>query len=82
MLATVLVARLVGPKEDVLRRLHVYIAKEIDWFRGREIDIAENRLLAIFDGPARAIRCASAITEYASRLAVETSTGFTPASVR
>lgn len=75
VLATVLVARLFGPKEDVLRRLHTYIAKEIDWFRGREIDIAENRLLAIFDGPARAIRCASAITEYASRLGVRTSIG-------
>ena len=75
VLATVLVARLVGPKEDVLRRLHAYIAKEIDWFRGREIDIAGNRLLAIFDGPARAIRCASAVTEYASRLGVETSAG-------
>ena len=75
VLATVLVVRLVGPKEDVLRRLHAYIAKEIDWFRGREIDIADHRLLAIFDGPARAIRCASAITEYASRLGVETSVG-------
>jgi class 3 adenylate cyclase len=27
-----------------------------------------NRPLAIFDGPARAIRCATAISEYASRL--------------
>ena len=32
-------------------------------------------MLAIFDGPARAIRCASAITEYASRLDVEIRTG-------
>ena len=29
----------------------------------------------VFDGPARAIRCASAITEYASRLGIETCTG-------
>jgi class 3 adenylate cyclase len=29
-----------------------------------------DRPLAIFDGPARAIRCACAITEYASRLGV------------
>ena len=75
VLATVLVARFVGPKEDVLRRLHTYITKEIEWFRGREIDLADHRLVAIFDGPARAIRCASAITEYASRLGVETSVG-------
>jgi class 3 adenylate cyclase len=86
VLATVLVGRIVGVKEHVqrlgterwlelLRRLHAHITKEIEWFRGREIDIVENRILAIFDGPARAIRCASAITEYASRLDVETCTG-------
>ncbi len=86
VLATVLVARLVGIKEQVdklgperwaewWRRLHAHMTKEIEWFRGREVNILENRLLAIFDGPARAIRCASAITEYASRLGVQTSTG-------
>jgi len=86
VLATVLVARLVGIKERVQhlgperwqewwRRLHTHITKEIEWFRGREVDILENRLLAIFDGPARAIRCATAITEYTSRLGVKTCTG-------
>lgn len=86
VLATVLVARLVGIKERVQqlgperwaewwRRLHAHITKEIEWFRGREVDILENRLLAIFDGPARAIRCATAITEYISRLGVKTCTG-------
>jgi len=55
--------------------LHAHITKEIEWFRGREVDILENRLLAIFDGPARAIRCAAAITEYTSRLDVKTCTG-------
>jgi pimeloyl-ACP methyl ester carboxylesterase/DNA-binding winged helix-turn-helix (wHTH) protein len=86
VLATVLVGRIVGVKEHVLRlgqerwlellrRLHAHITKEIEWFRGREIDIVGNRLLAIFDGPARAVRCASAITEYASRLNVQTCIG-------
>jgi len=86
VLATVMVARLVDIKAQVdrlgperwaewWRRLHAHITKEIEWFRGREIDILENRLLAIFDGPARAVRCASAITEYASRLGVQTCTG-------
>ena len=51
------------------------LRKRSSGFAGREIDIVENRILAIFDGPARAIRCASAITEYASRLDVETCTG-------
>ena len=86
VLATVLVGRIVGVKDHVerlgrdrwselLRRIHAHITKEIEWFRGREIDIVENRILAIFDGPARAVRCASAITEYALRLDVEICTG-------
>jgi pimeloyl-ACP methyl ester carboxylesterase len=76
VLATVLFMRLSGVRdEDLLRRLRAHIAKEIDWFRGREIDMVGDRSLAIFDGPARAVRCAAAITEYASRLGVEMRTG-------
>src|ERR1043166_4405516 len=78
VLATVLVARMVGIKEstsDWWRRLHAHITKEMEWFRGREVDMIDDRLLAIFDGPARAIRCATAITEYTLRLGVETRTG-------
>jgi len=86
VLATVMVARMVGVKElmermgeerwsEWWRRLHGHISKEIEWFRGREMDMVEDRVLAIFDGPARAIRCAAAITEYASRLDVEIRTG-------
>ncbi len=86
VLATVLVMHIVSAGEhtqrmgqerwdDLLRRLHSHIRKEIEWFRGREIDMVGDRPLAIFDGPARAIRCASAITEYASRLGVEMRSG-------
>ena len=83
VLATVLFTRIAGTSnqlkhtnwEELLRRLSAHIAKEIEWFRGREIDMVGDRPLAIFDGPARAIRCALAITEYASRLGVETRAG-------
>src|SRR5687767_165472 len=86
VLATVLFTRIVDAKEhaaklgqarwdDLLRRLHSHFKKEIEWFRGREIDMVGDRPLAIFDGPARAIRCASAITEYASRLGIEMRSG-------
>jgi pimeloyl-ACP methyl ester carboxylesterase/DNA-binding winged helix-turn-helix (wHTH) protein len=86
VLATVLFTRIVGAKEhaaamgqdrwdDLLRRLHSHITKEIEWFRGREIDMFGDRPLAIFDGPARAIRCASAITEYALRLGIKLRSG-------
>ena len=83
VLATVLFTRIAGVDErvrqgnweELLRRLRAHIAKEIEWFRGREIDMVGERPLAIFDGPARAVRCALAITEYASRLGVETRAG-------
>ncbi len=60
---------------DLLRRLHGHVRKEIEWFRGREIDMTGPGPLATFDGPARAIRCACAINEYASRLGVEVRAG-------
>ena len=80
VLATVLFTRIVSAKDNrnwdnLLRSLRVQIGKEINWFRGREIDMVGDRPLAIFDGPARAIRCAMAIVEYASRLGVEMRVG-------
>src|SRR4029079_15957996 len=81
VLATVLFTQIVDSKEHAKRlgnerwyalldRLREQVRKEIEWFRGREIDMVGDRPLAIFDGPARAIRCALAISEYASRLGV------------
>jgi class 3 adenylate cyclase len=78
VLATILYARIVEPDEhaqrfgkdweEMLRRFRAYVAKEIEWFRGREVDMIGDRPLAIFDGPARAIRAAVAITAYAAKL--------------
>ena len=81
VLATVLSTQIIDSHEHAQRlgnkrwyalldRLRVQVRKEIEWFRGREIDMTGDRPLAIFDGPARAIRCACAITESASRLGV------------
>jgi class 3 adenylate cyclase len=81
VLATVLFTQLVDSKDHaerlgnarwyaLLDRLREHVRKEIEWFRGREIDMIGDRPLAIFDGPARAIRCASAISAYASRLGI------------
>jgi class 3 adenylate cyclase len=39
------------------------VRAEIDRYRGREIQTTGDGFLAIFDGPARAIRCAAAIRE-------------------
>ena len=81
VLATVLFTQIVDSKEHAKRlgnerwyalldRLREQVRKEIEWFRGREIDMVGDHPLAIFDGPARAIRCAAAISEYASRSGV------------
>jgi pimeloyl-ACP methyl ester carboxylesterase/DNA-binding winged helix-turn-helix (wHTH) protein len=81
VLATVLFTQIIDSNEHaerlgnerwsaLLDRLREQVRKEIEWFRGREIDMVGDRPLAIFDGPARAIRCACAITESASRLDV------------
>ncbi|HYY98801.1 MAG TPA: hypothetical protein VE642_09440, partial [Pyrinomonadaceae bacterium] len=59
----------------LVQGLRAYVRKEIEWFRGREIDMVGDRPLAIFDGPARAVRCAYRIVEYASRLGVEMRAG-------
>ena len=39
------------------------VRREIDRFRGREIKTLGDGFLVTFDGPARAVRCASEITE-------------------
>ncbi len=49
-------------------RLVAFAHREVERFRGRVIPQAEHALLAAFDGPARAIRCASIVSEVARRL--------------
>jgi class 3 adenylate cyclase len=61
--------------QDLLARLRAHTRKEIEWFRGREVDMTGAGALATFDGPARAIRAACAIREYAARLGVEARAG-------
>src|SRR5262249_6893414 len=49
--------------------------RQLERFRGREVDVAGDGLFAIFDGPARAIRCACAIRDSARQLGLETRAG-------
>jgi hypothetical protein len=46
------------------------VRAEFERFRGREINTAGDGFFAVFDGPARAVRCAQSITEGAWRLFV------------
>jgi class 3 adenylate cyclase len=51
------------------------VRRELDRFRGKEIDTAGDGFLAAFDGPARAIRCAGAVSESVRDLGIEVRAG-------
>ena len=72
LLTTVLFTDVVGSTErvselgdagwrDLVERHHELVRRMLARFRGTEIDTAGDGFFATFDGPARAIRCASAI---------------------
>ena len=86
VLATVLFIRTVGPTSraaelradqwrNLLERHHSLVRRELERFRGREIEATENECLAIFDGPARAIRAACAVRDSARRLGIKVKGG-------
>jgi class 3 adenylate cyclase len=51
------------------------VRRQLDRFRGREIDTTGDGFLATFDGPARAIPCARAIRDGARQLGIEVRAG-------
>ncbi len=60
---------------DLLESHHALIRQELERFRGHEIDNAGDGFLASFDGPARGIRCACAISEGVRSLGIEVRAG-------
>ena len=48
---------------DLLQGFYGVARKNLERYRGREVDTAGDGLLATFDGPARAVRCAQAIND-------------------
>jgi class 3 adenylate cyclase len=51
------------------------VRRELDRFRGKEIDTAGDGFLATFDGPARAVRCAQAVCAAVRQLGLEVRAG-------
>jgi class 3 adenylate cyclase len=86
MLATVLFTDIVGSTEkaielgdrkwrEVLEGHNAVVRRELLRHRGREIDSAGDGFFATFDGPARAIRCASAIVDGVRELGIAVRAG-------
>jgi pimeloyl-ACP methyl ester carboxylesterase len=86
VLATVLFTDIVGAAEraaslgdhrwaDLLDNHHALVRRELARFRGHEIDTAGDGFLANFDGPARGVRCACAITDSVRSLGVAVRAG-------
>ena len=86
VLATVLFTDIVGSTEkavelgdrgwrELLERHHALIRRELVRFRGAELDVAGDGFFARFDGPARAVRCARAITLGVRELGLEVRAG-------
>jgi class 3 adenylate cyclase len=60
---------------NLLEEQNAVLRAELDRFRGREIKTLGDGMLATFDGPARAIRCALAMTEAVKPLGIEVRVG-------
>jgi class 3 adenylate cyclase len=86
VLATVLFTDIVGSTakaadlgdrgwRELLEQHHARIREQLARYRGVELDTAGDGFFARFDGPARGIRCARAITEAVRELGLEIRAG-------
>jgi class 3 adenylate cyclase len=86
ILATVLFTDLVGSTEravelgdrawrELLEQHHSVVRRELERYRGIEVDTAGDGFFARFDGPARAIACAREIREQIASLGLEVRAG-------
>jgi class 3 adenylate cyclase len=60
---------------ELLERHHAIVRGELARFRGHEVDTAGDGFFATFDGPARAIRCARAISSAVRGLGIQVRSG-------
>ncbi len=86
VLATVLFTDIVGSTQraseigdhrwrELMAAHDAAVRRELERFRGREVDTAGDGFFATFDGPARAVRCATAIGDAAGALGLEVRAG-------
>jgi class 3 adenylate cyclase len=60
---------------ELLARHEALVRHQLEQFRGREVQMQGDGVLATFDGPARAIRCARAICDEVRSLGIEVRAG-------
>ena len=93
MLATVLFTDIVGATDkaealgdqrwrDLLANHHAAVRRGLDRFRGREIKTTGDGFLAVFDGPARGVRCVVRLQTRLASLGSKFGLDFTPANAR
>ncbi len=86
MLATIMFTDIVGSTErahelgdrrwlELLDQHNALVRKELARFRGVEMDTTGDGFFATFDGPARAIRCALAISDDVQQLGIQIRAG-------
>ena len=86
VLATVLFTDIVGSTghaarlgdtrwRALLEEHNAIVRAELERYRGRELDRAGDGFVALFDGPARAVRCALAVQDRVARLGVSLRAG-------
>jgi class 3 adenylate cyclase len=60
---------------ELLDEHHARVRRQLEHFRGREVDTAGDGFFATFDGPARAVRAACAMRESIRELGIEIRVG-------
>lgn len=80
VLATVMSIQLLDPEEfrkneQLAERTRRFTSRQLAQFKGREVWYGEGRILATFDGPARAVKCAVSIVETAKQMGIRVKAG-------